>query len=88
VTGKLHCEVASEAVGALDQDHAHAIARDSVEHHVEARPFTDRVRTGHRSIVEPVDDGVAVRLGKRPDRRTLPLVAVLVGLDVRGGGGP
>jgi hypothetical protein len=78
----LHAEVSRKPVRALDQDDPHAVARDPVEHGLEARPLGHRIGAAHRRVVELIDDAVVVRLGERRDGRALPLVAVLVAPDV------
>jgi hypothetical protein len=80
----LHTEVARKPVGALDQNDAHAVAGDLVEHGAKAQPLGHRVGAAHRRVVELVNDAITTHLGKQRDRRALPLVAVLVGSNVRG----
>jgi hypothetical protein len=75
VPGQLHGQVTSKTIGALDQDAAHAVAGDPVEHGLEAPTVGDGVGGRHRSIVEPGNDDVAVRLGECRNGCTLPLVA-------------
>jgi hypothetical protein len=48
----LHTEVARKPVGALDENHAHAVASDAVEHGLEARSLGHRVGAAHRRVVE------------------------------------
>jgi hypothetical protein len=43
VPGELHGEITGEAVGALDDDGADAVARDAVKHVLEARALGHRV---------------------------------------------
>src|SRR5262249_17268897 len=88
VPGELHTEVSRKPVGALDQDDAHAVAGNPIEHGLEARSLGHRVGSAHRRVVELADEAVAVRLGERRDGRALPLVAVLVTPDVCSRRGP
>ena len=69
---ELHREIASKAVRALDQNDAHAVASNAVEHGLEARTVGDGIGARYRSIVELGNDDVAVRLGERRNGRTLP----------------
>ena len=39
MAGELNGEISGEAVGPLDDDGAHAVAGDAVEHVLEARPL-------------------------------------------------
>ena len=61
-------EVTRKAVGALDENYAHAVASNPVEHRLEARTLGHRIGSAHRRVVELVD---SVRLGKRRDGRAL-----------------
>ena len=61
--------VAGEAARALDDDRAHAIALDPLEHRGEAGPRV--VGSGHGCIVEGVDNRKSVLTGEGFDR--LPL---------------
>jgi catechol 2,3-dioxygenase-like lactoylglutathione lyase family enzyme len=72
----LHHQVAGKAVCALDDDRAHAIALDPLEHRGEAGPGVDGVGSAHGRIIEGIDDDEAGLPGKRLDRLSLPSVQV------------
>ena len=60
--GLLHHDVAGEAVGGLDQDDAHAVALDPLQHGGEARPRVRGVGARDRRVMELLDDREAGRL--------------------------
>src|SRR5258707_737359 len=78
MAGFLHKDVAREAARRLDQDDAHAIARDALQHPAKAFPLVHRVGAAHGRVIELGDDLEPRRLGVGLDRRPLPLLAVLV----------
>src|SRR5262249_39827942 len=82
VPSKLHSQVAGKPIWAFHKDTAHAIARDPIQHRLEARTLPNRVCAAHSGIVELGHDYVAVDLRKGRDGRSLPLVAVLVAANV------
>ena len=50
VPGELHRQITSEAVGAFHPNDAHAIARDAVEHGLEARAFGNGISAAHGRV--------------------------------------
>ena len=78
VPGELDHEVAGEPVGALDHDCARPVGQQGLQHRREAGTPADRIGPGDGRVVELADDLDAGRLGVGVDRRSLPLVAVLV----------
>jgi hypothetical protein len=59
VAGKLHREIASEPVRAFNEDAAHAVACDAVEHGLEARAVGNGISAAHSSVVV---QGVAMQM--------------------------
>ena len=84
---ELHSQIASETVGALDNDAADAIAGAPVKHGLETRPLTNRIGAAHSRVIKLVNEDVAVRLGEGGNGRPLPLVGVLIGTNVGCGRG-
>jgi hypothetical protein len=67
----------NEPVCRLDDDRADTIAGDAGKQGSEAGSRLDRIGTAHRSIVEPIDDYYAGRLGIAFDCLPLPCLTVL-----------
>jgi hypothetical protein len=78
----LRYQVAGEAIGRLDDDGAHAIAGDVIEHGGEAGPLVDGVRALDAVVAVLGDDVVAGPPGERRDSLALALERVLVVADV------
>ena len=79
-------EVARKAVGALDENHAHAVASDAVEHGLEARTLGRRIGSAHGRVVELEGDSRAPWQTPRWPRAAA--VTVLIAPDICGRGGP
>ena len=87
VAGFLDDEIAGEAVRRLDNDGTDPIRRDAFECRLKARPGVDRVGTGDRCIVKPVDDLDPGATGEALDRVALAFLTVLILTDVGRGAG-
>lgn len=75
-------QVAGEAARVLDDDDTHAIAFDAVQEGSEAGPDLDWVRATHCSVVELINQGVAVAPGEGGDGLALSPVAILIAADI------
>ena len=81
--GELNEEIASEAVGRLDDDRLSSVARYRGEHRSEPGASVNRISTADGLVVELGGDAVAGALGEGGDCSALTLAAVLLGARIR-----
>lgn len=74
----LNDEVPGKAVRRFDDDDLDAIATQALRHRLEARTDIHSISTGSRLIVELTSDLISSTLREYLDRRTLPLIRILI----------
>ena len=67
MAGELHRQITGKPVRTFDEDHAHAVAGDPIEHGSKARTFGHNVGAGHAWVIELVNERVRVGLGESLD---------------------
>lgn len=88
VTGFLYDQIASKAGSGFDEDGAHAIRQQPLQHRGETGPLGYGIGTGDRCVIVAVDDFDTDCLGVSVDGLPLSPLAVLVLPNIGSAGGP